>query len=1610
MAMLAHLGRGCEGQGGGRRCSEKGDAGEISGEQHQRRNAERAEAAAAAAAADRAHHTSRQRQTAAAPWTRAAKPPSAPARPADTFGRRVQTPRPTFCALQRLPARPSAPRGCCRPSPSFAVQAVEPRLRCRPSVSAPPASSPCRDNPDAPRRDMPASPLRSWLDDSIATQLKLGHFWLSEQLQNKHEGVKPDPDGHWAGLYEDNGSVVDIINDVHPEQHSVVQIIGVPQVSPLLISDGDTCIEATVSGRCDRDFRRNHNGRHIAVDGLLSLVSVRRYTLRYTSYGPPRDHLRLILDALDSPAGQLAAVLGEPTSARASEAIRAVLQQLQETRSAADRRRWTMLQPMDTADDGGAYDASLDTQMPFGTQVAPPTRGQPAESGPAVMGARSLEPILAGNSPVEELSARDDDLGHRRDEDAARQNLLSLLGKGKNPQNAVPQRLPTVEHEATTLAVRSPQETRTTATVGERGSELSASPQQAVSRPRSTLNARRTEATEELTPASPTSNALEAPISPLLADAVAGAQETRHQDPKKRVSKPSPNMDAPASEPHWATAWQVSNESTSVPGDQRSLLSKPESRVDSSTLETALTTIAWQKPQPGHRFPDANIPIKVLRELRQLHEEHVAGDTNKEEESAPDCDLDFRADDDSLPSSDHEEDLPTSPVSWSKSPSPLPPNRPFQSDLPPDSSLGIDTNDPPPRRLTFTQTEPITAPPVQPPIEIDSSNDKDMEDPPSSPPAIQEEGSDEDMEMEVSVPRGLGEDGPEPSLRQDTEHIPTPTFGRTKSIVQVKETPYAKGKNGLFGSLISSPASTPTQTSSGEMKDASSASIVLGTYNVPQPSNPIGRLSRVGTHTGPPLSTPQLASQEHENRIKRPSFEVGRQAPELKRVQFPSNEAEDVSMLDASSDPTPLHKPSSYQPETSLTMTPIRSEIEDRETQFVQPEPSPISAQIPPREPKSSDEHNVSLPDNPTHVHVQVASPMRVESSIPGVDVRKRKMEESISKKSARRTKRRELKVVDFGEPSPPSKTATLYFRAQNEQSIERPTPNAETELPVEPAPDTNMEPSIVDGGKKSLADSIETAPALIATMQELDVDMEGPPLETTIQTARARSPSPIPHPKVPIESQNTKEVGTPKQAAPTVPTSVIAVPTLISSTHRQSPSWKDSAQELLTVVSQSDLTTIALEEHAISSTRPEDASLNDAISEQIVPIISDPSFTTSETSNVSPKTCRKDAVSVSASGVMIPSGDEASISLIREGPSHNDLQPRRTTTPPKEVEVLNGQTTKPGNRVCAEVMSDLNSLLRGHRSRSSSSHSEPRTHSRLKSSTSVPSLHTAETKSLKKPQLPLSAQDHGGLTVFQSFKQAYPEYTGNEKHFTGQCKQIQKLDQEDKMVSKWQWDDYLLRNRTDYLSYAMQCMGEGKDPEPYHRYYKDYIEETLYRKGILNKATVATALNEMEIDFPPVEVAAQLAPQRMSNSLSSSAMAAQLPSGAVSRHSQSAGHQPGSTIPAGRPRNIRDVFAPRVNPSAPRLRGHSTLPIDPPPISRRSTGTPQISRTNSTTSNPTSTTRDPIKSTGDAYNNFFNAKKRLMSWTGDSRVSQRPRLSEVPSPPTLPGSPTSEK
>jgi hypothetical protein len=945
-------------------------------------------------------------------------------------------------------------------------------------------------------------------------------------------------------------------------------------------------------------------------------------------------------------------------------------------------------------------------------------------------------------------------------------------------------------------------------------------------------------------------------------------------------------------------------------------------------------------------------------ELSRRSHESSASEEESEDESLADDDSGCQAEDESLPPPEPEEDLDqeiaTSVVSWSQSSSPEPPQQSPQLNLPPDSSIDNGTMD-------FTQDVPNvrqapTAPilPSQISLEINSSMEKEGADPPSSPPLAQEDEDSDgemEMEMEISVSQGLEEDQPGPSTFQGAEHNYAPRFSGAESIVQVKETPYTKGKNGQSAPLEILPSSLQNQTSSGEVKDSSSAAIIYGTYSSQRPNVAIEGPSKDGLDTIAVNSSSQLATPHPGGGSTRLTFETGRHTHERKHVKFLSTEGNDVTTLEASSNPTPILKPSSYQPEIRLTLTPLPSDVENVPNRSAQSEPSPMSAQVPPQEPRSSDETSAPRSDHASNSHFQAVQPAHAEVATPSVPIKKRKFDNASSKKSSRYPKRREIKVVGFGGPLK--------------------------------SPQNAIQPPPAEAGHVHA----KRAQAQDATSVDTDVSMDRSLPQLAPQTPKLRLPSYSPSLSSCTVTPTSQLVivdkaDTPKQSPSDIGGSHVTTPVveeraIVPSVEEVSSRMALEQREATPDDPPSDLDTLMLDVHAISSTRPE-----------------------------------------------------------RPGIKESTIYP--------------------------QVEHGL--------------------HSGLSFTTNALSLETKNNiaESADNTSLALPAQDQQLPTVFQKFRNAYPEYTGNAKHFTRMCKEMFDLDQEDKMVPKWQWDDYLIRRRIDYKAYVDECEEEGEQHEPYHRFYKDNIEDTLYRKGVLkNRAVLATALRELQTQ-PPVTLGAatpvpERAPQRMRRSLPSFNMLTQPKAVVASQRprqslpaSQTPAASPGprvpqpnsksllsSTVPSQPPARVKtrrtlpsafqrtsstsgdpiESSIPRGTPAS-KPRGHTIRSIDPSPLRYQSDGpsqlahadprttesplalphlqqrTAQLARTSRTSSVSSvrsesrvsqllaSTPRGGKKSGGDEYGDWYKAHVRLKGFTGDSRVSNEPTSKSSPGHP----------
>lgn len=256
------------------------------------------------------------------------------------------------------------------------------------------------------------------------------------------------------------------------------------------------------------------------------------------------------------------------------------------------------------------------------------------------------------------------------------------------------------------------------------------------------------------------------------------------------------------------------------------------------------------------------------------------------------------------------------------------------------------------------------------------------------------------------------------------------------------------------------------------------------------------------------------------------------------------------------------------------------------------------------------------------------------------------------------------------------------------------------------------------------------------------------------------------------------------------------------------------------------------------------------------------------------------------------------------------------------------------------------------------------------------------------------TVSDDTGLTVFLSFKAAYSEYTGDVKHFKEQCNQMIQLDDEDKMVPKWQWDDYIIRNRSDFKEYALQCVDQGENPEPYHRFYKDNIRDTLYNKGIVaSRVTLLKAQHELNDGMPQRE----LQMQSDVTSRKPKRSRASLPSAFDQTKATLKGRTSGLThersrhsLPAKSQRSMA-ALSENVAPA----KGSTSTPRAPRGVARISRSTLQADTSSRASLKDAASSRalvdkDATTRTGDQFRDFCFAYKRTTSITGSTNVSRK--------------------
>ncbi|KAF2729503.1 hypothetical protein EJ04DRAFT_66210 [Polyplosphaeria fusca] len=416
-------------------------------------------------------------------------------------------------------------------------------------------------------------PLTHWLEESIALDLRRADSWLQ-----KKAGHKQHPDDGWSGLFVDNGSNLDIASEVYHPNQALVQII---QSDPLVISDGDAFIETRLSRACRIDLKRDHPGVDIP-NSLHGLLTVRKYTVRYTSYGPPLQKLQLILDDVAWHATSPTDRIGQPKHLRLCRRVTDSLRLLHKTREKGDCYTVSSTQP-DVMPGSDPYDeeneagnSTLGSQVAFGTQAPALARRQLQGAGVPLMSGHHYSRTGHVSAPVQPKNINP----HAQD-------LLNVLNRGR---------------AAAVAPVHSPLPQQPSDTVGEISQQEDSTP-------------------SALPQDSPSGAQQLDPISPPQDDTLEETLPSIEQEGSGQ-SNDFPHGAATIFGPNWMRGFTFDRNTATIPSDQRKLLDRPE---------------AWSKPPPGLRFPHPNVPIHILRDIGVVS----GGDGPAEPESAAESAVDL---------------------------------------------------------------------------------------------------------------------------------------------------------------------------------------------------------------------------------------------------------------------------------------------------------------------------------------------------------------------------------------------------------------------------------------------------------------------------------------------------------------------------------------------------------------------------------------------------------------------------------------------------------------------------------------------------------------------------------------------------------------------------------------------------------------------------------------------------------------------------------------------------------------------------------------------------------------------------------------------------------
>lgn len=124
----------------------------------------------------------------------------------------------------------------------------------------------------------------------------------------------------------------------------------------------------------------------------------------------------------------------------------------------------------------------------------------------------------------------------------------------------------------------------------------------------------------------------------------------------------------------------------------------------------------------------------------------------------------------------------------------------------------------------------------------------------------------------------------------------------------------------------------------------------------------------------------------------------------------------------------------------------------------------------------------------------------------------------------------------------------------------------------------------------------------------------------------------------------------------------------------------------------------------------------------------------------------------------------------------------------------------------------------------------------RTKSADHEPSASITRTESLRSSStgrlsVPSTTFVTTQRAVYQTFKDAYPEYTGDLDHFISMCRKIGEAKPHCAV-----WDDFVIRHLSEYTTYVSSRLMKGRDALEYAEYHNKTVTSLKFTKEVLTE------------------------------------------------------------------------------------------------------------------------------------------------------------------------------